>query len=119
MVLCKIHSTKTVRSHSLTLFDITQQNILLNNQNCSLKMKCMHNFLSFTHILSGHSLQFIIFIIKTSVLLSRVLGTKVPLLFIGATGHTLVIMTPIEIETCVKTINVKKFPLINRIVEVF
>ena len=32
-------------------------------------------------------------------------------------GRTLVIMTPIE--TCVKTSNFKKFPLINRIVEVF
>ena len=35
----------------------------------------------------------------------------------GCWGRTLVIMTPIE--TCVKTSNFKKFPLINGIVEVF
>ena len=51
----------------------------------------MLNFL--THILSGHSVQFvIIFIIKTSLLLSRVLGKKVALLFNAATRRSIVCM---------------------------
>ena len=58
-----VHSTKKVSSRlSLTLFDITRE------VSTFVHSKIMHN-------LSGHSLQFIvIFIIKTSVLLSRVLG---------------------------------------------
>ena len=52
-------------------------------------MLSMQNFL--THILNGHSLQFlIIFIIKTSVLLSRVLRKIVALLFNGATRRFIV-----------------------------
>ena len=45
------------------------------------------------HNLSGHYLQFIVvFIIKTSVLLSRVLGKKVALLLNGATRCSTVCM---------------------------
>ena len=50
----------------------------------SMSYKCIQNAEFLTHILRGHSLQFVIFIIKTSVLLSRVLGKKVALLFNGA-----------------------------------
>ena len=55
----------------------------------------MHAEFSHAHIsyflLSGHSLQFIvIFKIKTSILLSRVLGKTVALLFNGATVRFIV-----------------------------
>ena len=52
----------------------------------------MRNF--HTHILSGHSVQFIIiFIIKTSVLLSRELGEKVSLLFNGGLPGAIGLLT--------------------------
>ena len=47
-----------------------------------------------THILSGHSVQFIvIFIIKTSVLLSRVLGKKWHFCAMGLPGAPLIVCT--------------------------
>ena len=70
----QLHSTKKVSSR-LTLFDITQEVFHLL---CSFKSEHKENFIM-------HSLQFIvIFIIKTSGLLSRELRKKVALLFNGA-----------------------------------
>ena len=43
--------------------------------------------------------------------------TSFPFASLSDIGRTLVIMTPIE--TCVKTNNFKKIPIVNRIVEVF
>ena len=61
----------------MTLFGITQEVFHLI---CSFKIN-IKKILGTHNYLSDHSLQFIaIFIIKTSVLLSRVLGKKVALL---------------------------------------